>query len=76
MEEEPMEPYQSMRTLLEEARLELGALFEHGLAGAGHREESLAACGERMSQGGLEAGAALVADLCAQLAISRLDPRW
>lgn len=71
-----MEAFEAMRATLEETRLELGALFERGLCGAGHREESLAACGERMARSGMTAGAQLAAGLCGQLAASRLDARW
>lgn len=68
--------YTALRGLLEDVQLELTALFEHGLTGAGHRESSLRACSERMTHYGLTQGAALTDKLCNQLAASRLDVRW
>lgn len=63
-------------TLLEDLRLELGAIFEQGLAQSGRREEALRQLGGRMSQLGLVRGGQLADSLSGQLARSRLDSDW
>lgn len=65
-----------LRAILEDLRLELGVVFEHGLAHAERQEQNLRTCAGRLAENGMEIGAGMVDALCGQLARSRLDARW
>lgn len=65
-----------LRVVLEDLRLELGVVFEHGLAHAERQETALRACAGRLTESGMEMGAGMINALCDQLSRSRLDAHW
>jgi hypothetical protein len=65
-----------MRALLEEVRMELTAVFEHGFHLHEQQEQALAAYGEQLQSAGLQQGAQCLQNFCGELRRARLDPGW